>query len=272
MSCLEITTKIGCIPNFCTYCPQKLLITKYNALKTDKYMSLETFITCINKVPRNVEISFSGYTECFLNPLCSDMIIYAYQQGFKVNLYTTLSGMTIEDLEKIKDIKFHHISLHLPDNDQLMKVPISKEYLSLAAKFKEYFPKNNAHVYGKMNNELRQIYPNTKIQEFSKKNLHTRANNLDIVEIPKQTRLAGKIRCNARLRENTDKIDINVLIPNGDVHLCCMTYSLGNKLGNLLYDSYEDLFNSTEYKRIIQGLDDDTIDIPCRTCKEGINI
>jgi radical SAM protein with 4Fe4S-binding SPASM domain len=67
-----------------------------------------------------------------------------------------------------------------------------------------------------------------------------------------------------------DAIKINVLLPNGDVQLCCMDYGLEHKIGNLLTMSYNDLFTSDEYRRIESGLEDDSIDILCRTCKEAV--
>jgi Iron-sulfur cluster-binding domain len=38
--------------------------------------------------------------------------------------------------------------------------------------------------------------------------------------------------------------DQNVMLPNGDVVLCCMDYSLKHKLGNLITGDYYDLFAS----------------------------
>lgn len=272
MSCLEITTKIGCIPNMCNYCPQVLLMQKYKHITSDRYMSLDTFKTCVNKVPKHIEISFSGYAECFLNPDCSMMILHAYNQGYKVNLYSTLMGMTIQDVEDIKDIKFNHISIHLPDRDHIMKVEVDEHYLRVAQRFNGKFPRNHAHVYGNPHPELQKIFNDIRIMHYDSNDLHSRANTLNITEIKQKEKLKGKIRCGARYREGTDIIDINVLLPNGDVQLCCMAYNLQHKLGNLLTDSYEDLFNSEGYKEVIRGLDDENSNILCRTCKEAVQI
>ena len=39
-------------------------------------------------------------------------------------------------------------------------------------------------------------------------------------------------------------------------------------IGNLLRDSYDQLFQSEEYRRIQRGLDgDETVDLACRTCE-----
>src|SRR5262249_22975036 len=44
--------------------------------------------------------------------------------------------------------------------------------------------------------------------------------------------------------------DRNVLLPNGDVVLCCMDYALKHVIGNLLTGDYESLFRSEEVSRI----------------------
>lgn len=271
MSCLEITTKIGCIPNMCSYCPQVLLMQKYKHITSDRYMSLETFKTCVDKVPKNIEISFSGYAECFLNPDCSKMILHANNSGFKINLYSTLMGMTLQDINDIKNIKFNHISIHLPDIDKVMKVEVDDHYLKVAKEFQKVFPHNHAHVYGRPYPELESIFQ-IRVMKHDTKDLHSRANNVKIEYINQKERLKGRIRCGARLREKTDKIDISVLLPNGDIQLCCMDYGLKHKIGNLLVNSYEELFDSNEYKRIIQEMDEEDSDILCRTCKEAVQI
>jgi adenine C2-methylase RlmN of 23S rRNA A2503 and tRNA A37 len=74
MKSLEITTKIGC-SNMCSYCPQQKIIRAYNDKET--IMSLETFKICLDKVPKDVVIVFSGFCEPFLNPICIKMIKYA---------------------------------------------------------------------------------------------------------------------------------------------------------------------------------------------------
>lgn len=48
MRTLEITTTIPC-KNMCSYCPQKLLISKYNG---PKYLSILHFIACLYTVPK----------------------------------------------------------------------------------------------------------------------------------------------------------------------------------------------------------------------------
>ena len=45
--------------------------------------------------------------------------------------------------------------------------------------------------------------------------------------------------------------DHNVLLPNGDVVLCCMDYSLKHKIGNLLEQDYYEMFPSGGLAKLI---------------------
>ena len=83
---LEITTHIGC-PVDCLDCPQAVLQSKYHGTST---LSLENFKKVLDKVPAGTRIDFSGMCEPFANRDCADMILYAYEKGFPLALYTTL--------------------------------------------------------------------------------------------------------------------------------------------------------------------------------------
>jgi hypothetical protein len=65
----------------------------------------------------------------------------------------------------------------------------------------------------------------------------------------------------------TDFYDHNVLLPNGDVYLCCMDYSLKHKLGNLLTTDYYDLFGLIDLRTSnMQYRCDGSI---CRNCSRA---
>ena len=51
---LEITTMIGC-PLMCNFCPQDNLRDAYGK-EAEKYMSLDTFKTVVDKLPKNCRI------------------------------------------------------------------------------------------------------------------------------------------------------------------------------------------------------------------------
>jgi hypothetical protein len=270
---LEITTVVHCV-NVCDYCPQSLLIAKYNNVP-ERRMSFETFKTCIDKIPNDVIIDFSGYAEPFLNQRAADMMIYANEKGYKIRLFTTLVGLTIETINKISHINFLSTILHLPDEDGLLKTDVNDKYLECARLFKEKIRINSSHVYGKPHPKLFLLFPNQRRMEATNQDLHTRANNVKTsqIELKPHNYITGNIDCDVIRREGGTLLNHNVLLPNGDVMACCMDYGLEHRFGNLLTDTYEDLFKSEGYKYLIEGLKADaSYDILCRTCKEAVNI
>jgi len=130
MKRLEITTRIGC-KNRCKYCPQDKLIKKYSKISNIFNMGFNTFKKCLDKLPKNILITFSGFCEPFLNPKCIKMILYANQKGFEIRINTTCVGLTIEDIDLIKDIPFELFYVHLPDNAGLTNIKVNQHYLDV---------------------------------------------------------------------------------------------------------------------------------------------
>ena len=80
--------------------------------------------------------------------------------------------------------------------------------------------------------------------------LHTRAGNVTDKDVGGQAMTpppshAGPVACSF-----TPFMDQNVLLPNGDVLLCCMDYSSKHRLGNLLEQDYYDIFAGQEMGRL----------------------
>jgi radical SAM protein with 4Fe4S-binding SPASM domain len=94
--------------------------------------------------------------------------------------------------------------------------------------------------------------------------INTRAANLSNNLLPRPSRRSGKLRCDRHLYSN-------VLLPNGDVTICCQDFGIKHVVGNLLDDTYEDLFKSSEFIRIQKGLDDENADTLCRQCEYALN-
>ena len=94
-------------------------------------LSLEDFKTCVDKLPQNKRVNFSGWGEPQLNPAFTDMVLYAHSAGHPVSLNTTLVGMTGEHYEKIRDIPFVYVTLHIPDREGNSRFHLSEEYLDL---------------------------------------------------------------------------------------------------------------------------------------------
>jgi len=102
---LQITTMIGC-HLMCTFCPQDNLKESYGAHndrkdRGKKYLSIENFRRVIDKLPKHVRIDFSGMSEPWANPDCTQMLRYALEQNRHVAIYTTLYGMTEKDADGV---------------------------------------------------------------------------------------------------------------------------------------------------------------------------
>lgn len=254
---MELTLRVGC-RNMCRYCPQLLIIKQYNKLKDDVIMSFETFKTCLDKIPKSVRIDFSGMTEPWLNKDATKMLLYAYKSGFKkISVFTTTIGMTEKDFEKIRDIPFIEFMVHLADEEGNTKIQVTNEYLKLLDKIKRAGIKNIAYM------TMGEIHPLLK-KSFGKlaeeKLMLSRASNLEFMPKIYQR---GPIMCNS-----PSGLKHNVLLPNGDVYLCCMDYALTHKLGNLLKDGYDTLFDKKEFIDIKQKLKNEILgDVICRHCE-----
>lgn len=247
---LEITTSIppkGCVID-CAFCPQKTLLNVYDS---DKTMTLENFKKVVDKLPKEIRITFSGFTEPWLNKNCTDMLLYAHEQGHPVSAFSTGVGMTLEDVERIKDIPFTQgpnggFCLHLPDQELIAKHPITKRYIDVIKRFKEL----ENHIQGfyvmsmsEVHDDIKPIFPTAHIPEF-----WSRAGNLlgEAIIKPELQKYADRFKH----MDHGDKqmtcgciedLYHNVLLPNGDMSLCCMDYGLKHILGNLYTQEYEDI-------------------------------
>ena len=253
---MEFTVKIGC-PNYCAFCPQSKLINAYNGLEPE-YLSLQNFQAILAKIPKQVRIDFSGFCEPFSNPEASSMMQIAYQHGYQVVLYTTLTYLRSSDIDRIKDIEFQIFMVHIPDQkyfvyntdlwlrnfDLIRNAGFSLEFMSM----------------GEVDARIIKIIAN-----IQKPIMQTRAGNCDIISAYRRT---GSLWCN-KVERNFNQ---NVLLPNGDVYLCCMDYGLQHKLGNLLTGSYEDLFKGPEFSRVCEAVNEEDGEVICRYCERAINV
>lgn len=214
----------------CTFCPQDKLVSSYGRGET-KYMSLEDFSAMLSKVPTYVRIDFSGMSEPWANPHATDMLSHTLARGYKVAVYSTLQGMT--DYQRVIDVLLANreqveiVVVHLPDELGNMRgFKSSQVYWDARAAFDLMGP-------------LLQSY-HTMAMSAGWIGL-TRAGNLDpsVKSVEETPHHATPLMCSF-----TPFYDHNVVLPNGDVVLCCMDYSSKHRIGNLLSDDYFDLFKS----------------------------
>ena len=262
MQAIAVTTRIGC-KVACSYCPQSKLIKNYLKRSKITQMSFETFKKCIDKIPRKVKIIFSGFSEPFLNPDCSKMIKYGDSQNFKIKIFTTTVGITKADIDILKKINIRRFVIHLPDDKQFTGIEPNENYFKIMDEIIKNIP-NVVFLFVKGPHSSENVHPKVKkyLKEKKKVILYTmmssRSENVKIDGFSVK-------RINEPL-SGCMRMKVNILLPNGDVVLCCNDYSQKHILGNLLSSDYESLFKSDEYIKVLKGLKDDSLDILCRYC------
>jgi hypothetical protein len=90
----------------------------------------------------------------------------------------------------------------------------------------------------------------------------TRAGNIKLKGLREQKRRTEKL-------EKCMRLDGGLLLPNGDIIICCMDYSLKHVLGNLYNNSFGEIINGKEACLIKRGLKNKKIDILCRYCEHA---
>lgn len=267
MQALEITSQIGC-PNRCGYCPQNTLIAAYG--DKEKELSFDVFRVVIDKLPDAVEVCFAGFAEPFLHPQIIDMIEYAAKSGKNIWVNTTLVGFKKKDIKRLEKIEFKQFAIHLPvkktkyDNPH-KHIRVNERYLKkVEAVAKSAINKRQWRIH-KVNSEVHvepkvgNVLAKTD-QEIKTSDIISRAGNTSFVRKPSYKH--GKlIPC-----QDWDK---HVLLPSGDIVLCCMDYGLNHILGNLLEQTYKQIFEDEEFARIKKGMIDESIDLICRWCERA---
>ena len=261
----SIDTKNGCVVD-CVFCPQRTLQESYTG---NKFLSIDDFKTCVNKIPKEVRITFAGFTEPWLNPECTDMLLYAHERGHPISVFTTGIGMKLDDIERIKHIPFAGqpnggFTLHLPDQDKKAKHPITDRYVKVIERFGELrneIQNFNVMSMGEIDSSVKHVFSKSHIPE-----MWSRAGNLLHESILKPELLNRKNEYKSvyhgekpRTCGCLEKLYHNVVLPNGDVSLCCMDYGLEHIIGNLIEQDYEDVMpeNNTCFNL-------------CRFCENGV--
>ena len=265
---LEITAKIGCRIQ-CRACPQKVLMHSYfkeNANRKE-IMDFEDYQLCLANMPDDTVVCFSGFVEPFHHLKAIDMICFAHERGYAVDLYTTLDGLTMEQFNRIRDLPFSEVVLHTPDKMGYASIRTTPEYwkiLDMALDQK----KPNGKPFIDVANA--QSEPTEEFLKIAGDRIHVdtrlidRAGNLDALEnltacVPHK----GKIYCSRSVRQNHW-----VLLPDGTVALCCMDFGLQHVIGNLIESNYKEILRGENYLKIrrqMMGLEEDG-KLLCRKC------
>ena len=290
---IEITTYIGC-SNMCEYCPQVLLINRYKDLREDKdskvqkALTLENFKKYIKTIPADIDFHFTGYVEPFDNPECEELLLLSHEQGHRIQINTTLEGLTYEKFDKIKSLPFKSFLIHLPSatyKERLgiitPRTPLPNGQPKLRDDWKEMLrhvisskPQNlGMHSHGGTHCEALEI-----LKELDVYNLRphegnsptsTRSQNVEKVLDPKknpQDSIKSKIPPPWNMRGRCSRVYQPVLTPDGRLGLCCQDYGLDHVAGNLSRQTWQEYRDSEAFKVIEKkGAE------MCDYCDIGIN-
>ncbi|WP_198293156.1 radical SAM/SPASM domain-containing protein [Cupriavidus sp. UYPR2.512] len=226
-----------------------------------KHLCLEDFKQCVARVPTAVDISFAGYSEPWLNPDCTEMVEHAYMRGHGVRIFTTLVGMSRCDLGRLRALRFRAFVVHVFDDGVYMNSRlVSGKYLDLIRQLvNSDIPSIRFVVLGELHPDIAGIIPAAAL--YHTLPLSSRGGSVDPKIVEPRKSVVGALAC-AEERQYR-----NVLLPNGDVTLCCMDFERRHVLGNLLHDEYNDLFEGPVFRDIqdrMQGMDGFLL---CRMCE-----
>lgn len=246
---LEVTAKIGCSVQ-CRYCPQQELYKAYfkeNKKRCDE-ISLKKYEKCLNNMPSNTVISFSGFVEPFLHQDGVEMIRLTARHGNRIELYTTFVGLSRDGFEQIKNIDFDIVVLHTPDENNYANIPITNDYKMIIDESLSLKKRDGTNFIYSANCQSR---PSKEFLEIANGRIKVTSNLMDRAGIIKDDSLCssrfkeGKLRC-----DRSEEFNQWVLLPDGTVTLCCMDFGLRHPLGNLINNDYNYIINDTPYKKV----------------------
>jgi len=258
---LEITTMATCRVR-CGYCPQDLLIGAGKPKSMPGAMSFETFRACIDGCTPDVTINFSGFVEPFTNRACRQMVRYAHDKGHTINVFTTNRGLTVADVDAISNIPFEKFSVHLPEEELRMTIRVDEDYLRVLEHITKASISNICFHSHSLNPDprIKELLESTYAIGFI--DLMDRAGNVDVGQ-EKQVEINGPVFCSRSIGFTK-----GVLMPNGDVQLCCMDFGLKHRIGNLLDRPYAWVHSdqNREYRALIAASMRGDKDLLCSHC------
>ena len=270
---MELTTMVGC-PLMCTFCPQENLRDNYG--DSEKYLQPRDLVTVLSKLPKDTRIDFSGMSEPWANPHCTEMLETVLFMGFSVAIYTTLYGM--KDPERVRKVLEDHpnqvdvIMLHFPDANGNMKGWKNSEEWQHAAAVITHT--NVPCGVGAMTMD-KSGFVHPDLYEFVGRlpswQGHTRADSLNTEQVAGQPISITPMNTFSLTCRSTPFYDRNVLLPNGDVVLCCMDYNLKHIIGNLLTHSYAEIFEGKPLQDRIEINESPEFN-KCSICKSCENV
>lgn len=233
---IEITLTSACNV-MCSYCPQTNYIKAFKALNPDvnftkenRNMTFENFKKIVKNINHHVKkIYFTGFTEPMQNPFWYDCVNYSLNLGYEVFFNTTLIGARRDDIDKLLTLQIP-VRVHLTDSRKKIN-PVYYELLDKNYKGSihfDYFTQEGAMLYSGASKTQGDI--------------NSRSDNIENIKTATHT---GKVYCN-EFRQFS-----NVVLPDGNVAVCCSDFSLKHIFGNLLQQKLSEIHNSEKTQNFI---------------------
>lgn len=249
---LEVTARIGCSIQ-CRYCPQQELYKAYFKDNKDRCreLSLTNFQKCIENMPGDTVISFSGFVEPFLHQDGVKMIQLAAGHGNHIELYTTFSGLSTDDFSLIKNIDFDIVVLHTPDENHYANIPVTSDYKRIIDEALSLKKKDGTNFIHSANCQSK---PSKEFLEIAKGRINVTSDLIDRAGNIKEKNLRmSEFKKEAIKCTRTEDFNQWVLLPDGTVTLCCMDFGLRHPLGNLLNNDYDYIINDVPYRSVVEN-------------------
>ena len=224
---LEFTLTAAC-PLMCSYCPQEKYVRAFAKTPGMRSMDLDEYKRMLANVAQTTRnIDFSGYTEPLYNPHWYDILRHTLEQGYTVTLFSTLGRASLDDLDRLSELAISRIYVHLLDRTA------QRDKLEF---FIDRCRQNHRdHLFIYFDEDGRGLAAEFESRVNCERwTAHSRAGLLDVG----RRYLPGAVAC----CEQRDFC--SVVLPNGDVQICCMDFALEHRIGNLLERPLADIHNS----------------------------
>lgn len=262
---IEFSLFVKCPVN-CSYCPHDSL----NQASKNKFIDLEKFKNYLDKIPKEVGIVFAGFCEPLLYKDFDKAVLYAHSQGYRLFVATTLPEKFTNNLNVFfNEELWEGRSIHI--RDEYMKyIKNSEEYYKNVDRFlrQMHFNKNEkrdmrfSFLGDRIDNKILLL-----LKKYNLMHLLSRVHPFQRIESPieysepeKSNFLTGKIYCSKGFYRK------QMVVPGGDVVICCMDVEKKHVLGNLETHSYKEIYSNNEYKKILRGFNDEKENTICRKC------
>ena len=271
LSGIDLTLSMGCRLN-CHYCPQEKLISHYvdYGCNPQNEMSMNTFKQVLKNVRVGGSVCFSGMCEPFHNSHCIDMVEYAFQNGYRIMLFTTLMGVTDTIVDRLKKIDIMTLTIHIPDKEGNSKFIIDEYYLHILQRVVTELRIDGYSCHGEVDDRVFPIIGNS-VPVFTK--MMNRAGNLEYEELETQY-CDEAIICSAGAQTDDEGAWVPEILPDGTVSLCCMDYGMNHVLGNMEKQSWSEIRNSKSYIDVVNAMHEEpgkTV-LLCRKCGSAFSL